>query len=377
MQNSQAAITGFNNMNTQIYIQHPIGAINPKLQDWEYQELKTDILKNGIQQPIVIYEGKILDGWHKYNIAVSASMEFPTTIYTGSCPTDYVASTLEGRNLTKEHKAAIMLALNGDRIPVTIKTTINAPTKGKKGFTATANPNSSRSIAKKLNINRDTVQKVTKLKNESPEIFDKVVKGDLTYADAARIVKRNEVKQKLDTISANAPQTPTDKFQVMVIDPPWQMEKIKRDVAPEQVDFDYPTMDIEQIKALPLLKDFADNDCHVFLWTTHKHLPYAFDILTQWGVKYVFTMVWHKNGGFQPFNLPQYNNEFCLYGKIGNPQFLDTKAFNTCFNADRTKHSEKPKEFYDLLNRITGGRRLDVFNRRKIEGFIGWGNEAK
>jgi N6-adenosine-specific RNA methylase IME4 len=194
-----------------------------------------------------------------------------------------------------------------------------------------------------------------------------------TVSEVERQIKLETVKESLEDISAKKAKAIQGVYDVIVIDPPWKMEKIERDVAPNQAGFDYPAMSGEELAELKIP---AAGSCHIFLWTTHKHLPLALRLLEKWGLKYVCTFVWHKNGGFQPCGLPQYNCEFCLNAHKGSPQLKKKKNFFTCFNADRTKHSEKPEIFYETLRRVTAGRRLDMFNRRDIKGFDAWGNEA-
>ena len=218
-------------------------------------------------------------------------------------------------------------------------------------------------------------QQMAKMPEETFEDRIEELRGErpITSSGIIQETRRTEVVTNLESVEQQEAKAVEGVFDTIVIDPPWPIEKIKRDVAPNQVLFEYPTMTLDEISSLEI--PTADN-CHVWLWTTQKYIPHAFDILDDWGLKYVCTFVWHKPGGFQVSGLPQYNCEFILYARKGAPIFIDLKAFNTCFSAPRGAHSEKPEEFYDMVRRVTAGRRLDMFNRRTIEGFEGWGKES-
>lgn len=189
----------------------------------------------------------------------------------------------------------------------------------------------------------------------------------------ARGDDKEEKIKELKSVANRKAKKASGTFDVIVIDPPWQMEKIDRDCRQNQVAFDYPTMSEDELREL---KVPCAKSCHVWVWTTHKFLPMALRLLETWRLKYVCTFVWHKPGGFQPIGLPQYNCEFALYARKGAPPFATTKKFMTAFAAPRGKHSEKPEKFYEMLRRVTAGRRLDMFNRREIKGFERWGNES-
>jgi len=232
-------------------------------------------------------------------------------------------------------------------------------------------------LAKETRIPERKLRQAIEVSRRAPRLAEQVRKGLLSLGAAMREIRREEIREKLESVEMRKAKELAGKYDVIVIDPPWPMEKIELDVRPNQVEYDYPRMDVEAIGNL-LTEKFekhATSDCHVFLWTTHKHLPDALEILEKIGLRYVCTFVWHKPGGVQPIGLPKYNCEFALYARKGSPKFIDARQFNVCFEAPRGKHSEKPEEFYALLRRVTAGRRLDMFSRRTISGFEGWGTE--
>lgn len=168
---------------------------------------------------------------------------------------------------------------------------------------------------------------------------------------------------------------PAGQYRTIVIDPPWPMEKIEREVRPNQGPvLDYPTMTLEQIAALPIADLATDPGTHVYLWTTHRFLPDALSLFEQWGVSYQCVMTWVKNVGITPYSW-MYDTEHVLFGRIGQLP-LEQLGLRLSFEAPAIGHSIKPEVFYQRVEQASPGPRLDMFARREREGWAVWGNEV-
>ena len=163
-------------------------------------------------------------------------------------------------------------------------------------------------------------------------------------------------------------------YRTIVIDPPWPIEKILRKVRPNQKTMDYKMMTLKEIGNFPLNKFVSKDGAHVYLWTTHRHLPESFNILNSWNVNYQSLLTWVKKVGITPFSW-MYSTEFVIFGRIGHLDLI-RKGLRTDFKAKVQGHSKKPDEFYETVKRVSPEPRIDIFNRRKIEGFDSYGYEA-
>ncbi len=345
-------------------------ALIPDLTAGELALLEEGVLRDGICDAITVWgDGSILVDGHnrlemarKHNLRLRVkTLDFATR---DEAKRWIIRNQCGRRNLSESQRAMCAARLA-------------SLTRGDNQHTPIGGT-SQADAAEMFNVSERSVSRAkTVLDHGTPEVVAAVVNDELAvskaYADVVRETKRAEIKAQLEDVAAREIEAPTGEYDVIVCDPPWPMKRSELDERPQQVELDYSTMTEEDIAAINL--PCADA-CHVFLWTTQRFLPVAFGVLDAWGLKYTCTFVWHKPGGPQPLYLPQFNTEFVLYARKGSPEFLDTKAFFTSFEAPRGAHSEKPEAFYDMVRRVTGGRRLDMFSRRKIEGFSSWGFEA-
>jgi len=170
-----------------------------------------------------------------------------------------------------------------------------------------------------------------------------------------------------------------EKYNIIVIDPPWPIKKLTHKKRPNQIKMDYPVMSIKQIQDMPI-KDLADDECLCFLWTTQKYLFDSKDILESWGFHHLLTMVWQKTYG-RSAGMPLYgfrwNAEFILVGYTKKPELWPKrKLIPVVFDAENIRHSQKPDKFYNLIEPL-GKKRIDIFARSTRNGWDVWGNEVE
>lgn len=172
------------------------------------------------------------------------------------------------------------------------------------------------------------------------------------------------------------------KYQIIVVDPPWQIKKIIKRVRPNQVEMDYPMMSLDEIKALPVNK-ITDDLCICFVWTIDKYLYETPSILETWGFKYHLTMVWDKTNGLAMYGFNR-QTEFIVVGLKGkHDAYPKRKTIRTSFTAKSSYHSAKPDLFYEMLDILPYNPRIDLFARKRHSGLFlknkwdVWGNEVE
>jgi len=106
-------------------------------------------------------------------------------------------------------------------------------------------------------------------------------------------------------------------------------------------------MTLEEIKQFPI-DDYADENCHIYLWTINKFLRDAFDVLKGWGFKFHVVLVWRKPTGVTPFSF-QFVNEYVLFGYRGKFK-IGKMGIPTTFDAKVRQHSRKPDKLYGIAD---------------------------
>lgn len=171
------------------------------------------------------------------------------------------------------------------------------------------------------------------------------------------------------------------KYRTIVADPPWRMPsggpragtKVWNPGVPSSLP--YKTMCFKEIAELPV-GSLAEDDAHLYLWTTNATLEASYDIVRDWGFRASQLLVWAKTPrGLGMGGAFTTTTEFVLFCRRGSLRHID-KQDTSWWNWKRGKHSAKPDAFLDIVEQVSPGPYVELFARRARFGWDYWGNES-
>lgn len=365
---------------------HPAADIFPPMANAEFGALKADIAANGVREPVRVWQRQIIDGRHRARACEELGIDCPTLEWCGdeaSIVPLVISLNLKRRHLSPSQLAFValaiervegalakerMLATQNNRAAVEI--TPQQPDAGKSRDKAAA----------AVGVNARYVSDAKRIQHETPLLARAVQSGDMTLTQAMRELKERHREHRRAENRERIESAPTaeilrgSRFATIVLDPPWDWGDEGDGDQFGRARPTYGTMSFEEVRSLPVA-EFADIDCHLYLWITNRSLPKGFALLEAWGFRYITTLTWCKPS-IGMGNYFRGATEHVLFGVRGSQPLL-RKDVGTWFAAPRGRaHSAKPSEFFSLIETCSPAPRLEMFARSRRHGWTAWGADA-
>lgn len=210
---------------TKIPAFHPAATLLPEMTQQAFQELVADIRKTGhLIHPVVMCEGQILAGRHRYLACLDAGIEPTTVEWDGrGDPVDYIISSdLARRQLNEDQRACVAVKISeyfATQSKQARAQTAAAVRHNTEPVDCSEAPGASKKrarskAAEQLNVAESRVRKAQGLKKASPDLFKQVADGALRLPQARAEAKRKEER-------ANPkPATPQESKSKSPVAPP-------------------------------------------------------------------------------------------------------------------------------------------------------------
>ena len=231
-----------------------------------------------------------------------------------------------------------------------------------------------------IGISRDESSKSQQIASLSDDQFEDYIteakenNEEVTLSGAVKISKRiareEKIEEQIEEIEKDNLIMPEGNFDVIAIDPPWNYGT-KYDPESRRIANPYPEMSQEELLKINLP---AKDDCILWLWTTNSFMRDAYELLEEWGFTPKTILTWNKvNMGVGHWlrNV----TEHCILAVKGSPVWTN-KTFTTLLTEKRSVHSKKPESFYQMVDKICYGRKLEYFSRNKRDGWEVFGDEV-
>lgn len=184
------------------YELHPLCTLFPRLAGAEFDSLRDDIAANGLNQPIVLHRGMILDGGNRYRACVEAGVEPKFVEFNGDNLVSFVlSSNLHRRHMSAGQQAAIVAsaqdwataqAHGGNRSSAHVSTCLDTTEKR----------------AAQSGASISTQRRADAVAKASPELAQKVAHGEVSLPKAVQEVAPQLAPRKHATRAPVEPEAP-------------------------------------------------------------------------------------------------------------------------------------------------------------------------
>ena len=366
----------------------------PALSVEEFKQLEQNCLAEGIREKIITWNGFIIDGHNRFEIATRWNLEYESESKRFKDENEVkewmINNQFGRRNLSNYQRSVLALELES-------VFSERAKEKQKeagelKQISAEAPIETRKELAKVANVSHDTIAKVKVIEAKAtPEVKAQLSTGEVSINQAYQEIKKEEKKeqqevkkqeyeQRVETVTKNEFKVDIfntkEKFRVIYSDPAWSYNDKQETPQLGGAAKHYDTMSVNEICSLPV-KEISEKDSVLFLWVTSPLLEDAFTVIKAWGFKYKTSFVWDK----VKHNMGHYNSvrhEMLLIATKGSCTPDNKKLYDSVQSIERNdNHSEKPIEFLNIIDDLYNyGNKLEMFCRDiKKDKWYGWGNE--
>jgi len=191
------------------YEQHPIGAAWPALREEDYKKLVSSIDAIGVLEKITVYEGKILDGWHRYQACTELRIKnIPMVEYEGNSPGDFVIGKNEARRHEEPSQRAFAVAKTLDICSESGRPVQYVDAKKPDNIIGLTTGQA----AKLAGVSEATMRQAKAATKAEPEVQEAVRAGDIPVSEAAKLSRlppeqqREAVEKKKTTPKREKPK---------------------------------------------------------------------------------------------------------------------------------------------------------------------------
>lgn len=179
------------------YKQHPYGKTHERLDEGIFAELCADVDRRGQDRPIILYQGMVLDGWHRYLacLATKTTPKLDTFRGTDVQAAELVHASEVRRHATAEQRYASFTLLC-DACPAFKAKFEELAAKGKEQkaagrplATGSQRVDVVKAKAEAAGVSKATAKKVERVKNANPKAVADIAAGKTTTNKEAKRLK--------------------------------------------------------------------------------------------------------------------------------------------------------------------------------------------